>query len=155
MRVNFSQSSKDYLQEVKFFIEKDSKLGAKQHVSNLIGEAAKLLQHPRVGKINQIYNREDIREVFILVLMIYKNIDFDEESLFNQRKRLKSLFQTFLFLLFHHFHNKIESACQKREGDSYNFLFNAWFIVCFVHIFSLLVKWRSFYPNFSKIKIES
>ena len=54
-----------------------------------------MLSSPYIGKVNAVYNREDIRETVIegyktiyqikpphiIVLVVYKNIDFDEASM--------------------------------------------------------------------------
>ena len=96
MKINFSKKSKDYLADLKNFIAKDSLTNAKNYISKLIHKITKTLQYPNIGKINQVYNREDIREIFIdghkviykinqksvLILVVYKYIDFDEPSLF-------------------------------------------------------------------------
>jgi plasmid stabilization system protein ParE len=94
--VRFSKDSKEYLKSIKKYISKDSKSIAVQYVSKLTTKIKTLLQYPKIGQISKIYNDEVIREIFvdgykviykindnsILVLMIYKNIDFDESSLF-------------------------------------------------------------------------
>jgi toxin ParE1/3/4 len=95
LNIYFSKKSKVYLQEVKEHIAKNAPRVATQHITNLISRIINLLQYPKIGKINQVYNHENIREIFIdgykviykinpksiLVLMIYKHLDFDEGSL--------------------------------------------------------------------------
>ena len=95
MTINFSKSSKNYLADIKVYISKDSPQRASSHISNLINRIKELLAYPKIGKINKIYNDENIREIFIegykiiykinahsiLILMIYKNIDYNEKEI--------------------------------------------------------------------------
>jgi len=95
VKINFSKSSKNYLTDIKVHISKDSSKRASFHISNLITRIKNILSYPRIGKINKIFNDENIREIFIegykiiykinqnsiLILMIYKNIDYDEKEI--------------------------------------------------------------------------
>ena len=95
MKINFSLKSKEYLKDVKDNISKNSPTRATPYISKLIHRIIKILRYPNIGKINTVHNNENIREIFldgykiiykinqksILVLMIYKNIDFDEKDL--------------------------------------------------------------------------
>jgi len=97
VKINFSKKSKTYLKEIKSHISKNSSTLALDYVSKLIHRIVKMLQYSKIGKINTVYNDENIRELFldgykiiykinpnsILVLMIYKNIDYDEKDLFS------------------------------------------------------------------------
>ncbi len=68
---------------------------ARNCLRQLRGRLESFLQFPYVGKVNAVYGREDVRETVVegfkviyqiaegdvIVLAIYKNIDFDEAQL--------------------------------------------------------------------------
>jgi plasmid stabilization system protein ParE len=95
MKIRFSETSRTQLKEVKSFIEKDNPQRAVNHVRKVVDQIKTMLQFPYIGKVNSVYNRKDIREIVvegykviyqidldhITILVIYKNIDFDESSI--------------------------------------------------------------------------
>ena len=95
MRIRFSKTAKEQLHEVKSYIARDNPQVASQHIKKIIDRTKKVLSSPYIGKVNAVYNREDIRETVIeeyktiyqikpphiIILVVYKNIDFDETSM--------------------------------------------------------------------------
>lgn len=95
MRVKFSQAAKDQLKEIKFYIAKDNPQRADKHIKKVINSIKRFLEYPYLGKVNAVYNREDIREIAIEgykviyqifsnsinILVVYKNIDLDETDI--------------------------------------------------------------------------
>lgn len=95
MRVRFSQTAKDQLNEVKYYIAKDNPETAAKHIKKVINRIKKVLEYPYIGKVNTIYNQETIREIAvegykviyqiasksINILVVYKNIDLDESDI--------------------------------------------------------------------------
>ncbi|NIM16344.1 MAG: type II toxin-antitoxin system mRNA interferase toxin, RelE/StbE family [Candidatus Aminicenantes bacterium] len=95
MRVRFTRTAKEQLIEIKSYIAKNNPQIASKHIKKITDRTKKMLTFPYIGKVNAVYNREDIREIIIegykiiyqvkppeiFVLMIYKNIDFDESNL--------------------------------------------------------------------------
>jgi len=95
MRVKFSRMAKDQLKEVKSYIAKDNPERAEKHIRKVINSIKKLIDYPYLGKVNAVYNRQDIREIAIEgykviyqiysnsinILVVYKNIDLDETDI--------------------------------------------------------------------------
>ena len=95
MRVRFSQTAKDQLNEVKDYIAKDNPETAAKHIKKVINRIKKVLAYPYIGKVNAVYNQENIREIAvegykviyqigsksINILVVYKNIDLDESDI--------------------------------------------------------------------------
>lgn len=95
MKVSFSKDSKEFLFKTKDFIANDNPATAKKYIQNLIRRIVNMLQFPNIGKINFVFDDSSIREITIegfkviykkypksvVVLMIYKYIDFDESEL--------------------------------------------------------------------------
>lgn len=95
MQVRFSQTAKDQLKEVKSYIAKDNPETAARHIKKVINRIKKILEYPYIGKMNAVYNQEDIREIAvegykviyqiasgcINILVVYKNIDLDESDI--------------------------------------------------------------------------
>ncbi len=95
MRIRLSETAKKQLLAVKSYIARDNPQAASKHIKKIIEGTKKMLSSPYIGKVNAVYNREDIRETVIegyktiyqikpphiIVLVIYKNIDFDETSM--------------------------------------------------------------------------
>jgi toxin ParE1/3/4 len=95
MRIRFSETAKKQLKSIKSYIARDNPQIASRHINKIIERTKKMLSSPYIGKVNPVYNREDIRETVIegyktiyqikpphiIVLVIYKNIDFDETSM--------------------------------------------------------------------------
>lgn len=95
MRVSFSGNAKEQLAEIKSYIAEDNPGRAVRHIKNLIERIKRILEFPNIGKVNPVYNREDIREIAIegykiiyqvrskriIVLVVYRNIDLDESDI--------------------------------------------------------------------------
>jgi plasmid stabilization system protein ParE len=95
VQVRFSQTARDQLLEVKAFIARDNPEIASKHIKKVIDRTKKILEYPFIGKVNAVYNQEDIREIAvegykviyqialkcINVLVVYKNIDLDESDI--------------------------------------------------------------------------
>jgi toxin ParE1/3/4 len=95
MRIRFSETAKKQLHSIKSYIARDNPQIASKHIKKIIDRTKKMLGSPYIGKVNPVYNREDIRETVIegyktiyqikpphiIVLVVYKNIDFDETSM--------------------------------------------------------------------------
>lgn len=95
MKIKYSNLSKQQLQHIKKFISKDSKKRVISHLTNIKEKLEILQDFPYLGKINDVKNDEKIRdysilgykviykinEDSILILAIYKYIDFEEEEL--------------------------------------------------------------------------
>ena len=95
MRIRFSETAKKQLHSVKSYIARDNPQAASKHIKKIIDRTKKLLSSPYIGKVNSVYNREDIRETviegykviyqikppYIFILAVYKNIDFDEAGM--------------------------------------------------------------------------
>lgn len=95
MKVNFSQSSKEFIFKLRNHISKDSPSRATQYTTKLVSRIKDMLQHPYVGKVNTTFDDETIREIVldgikiiykiypksVVVLMIYRYIDFNESNI--------------------------------------------------------------------------
>jgi toxin ParE1/3/4 len=95
VQVRFSQTARDQLKEVKAYIARDNPEIASKHIRKVIERTKKVLEYPFIGKVNAVYNQEDIREIAvegykviyqislkcINVLVVYKNIDLDESDI--------------------------------------------------------------------------
>lgn len=95
MRIRFSETAKEQLQSVKSYIARDNPQAASRHIKKVIEGTKKMLSSPYIGKVNAVYNREDIRETviegykaiyqikppYIIILAVYKNINFDESRM--------------------------------------------------------------------------
>ena len=95
MHIRLSETAKKQLQSVKSYIARDNPQAASKHIKKIIDGTKKMLRAPYIGRVNAVYNREDIRETVIegyktiyqvkpphiIILVIYKNIDFDEASM--------------------------------------------------------------------------
>ncbi len=95
MQVKFSQNAKDQLMEIKAFIAMDNPQIAAKHIQKVLQRIKNFMKYPFLGKVNPVYNREDIREIAIegykviyritpksvLILVIYKNVDLDEADI--------------------------------------------------------------------------
>jgi len=95
MLINFSADAKESLFRLKEYISKDNPQRARQYTSHLVLRIKDMLQYPYIGKINAVFDDETIREIVldgmkiiykiypksVAVLMIYKNIDFEESEI--------------------------------------------------------------------------
>lgn len=64
MKINFSHDSKEFIFKLKSHISKDNPSRARQYTAKLISRITDMLQYPNS----------------VVVLMIYRYIDFDESS---------------------------------------------------------------------------
>ncbi|MCP5050694.1 MAG: type II toxin-antitoxin system RelE/ParE family toxin [bacterium] len=92
MSIRFSKTAKNQLHAIKSYIARDNPEIATNHIKKVMHHIRKVLEFPNVGKVNNVYKREDIREIaiegykviyqigssVITILAVYKNIDFDE-----------------------------------------------------------------------------
>lgn len=95
MRIRFADTAIKQLQSIKSYIACDNPQRASKHIKKIIDGTKKILSSPYIGKVNAVYNREDIRETVIegyktiyqikppdiIILVVYKNIDFDETGI--------------------------------------------------------------------------
>ena len=92
MTVNFSYDSKEFILQLKEHITHDNPSRAKQYTSKLVTRIKNILQYPYIGKINATFDDETIREIVldgmkiiypksVVVLMVYRYIDFDEKNI--------------------------------------------------------------------------
>ena len=95
MQIKFSQTAIEQLKTIKDFISKDNPDIAKKHIKKVMKSVKQFLEYPNIGKVNAVYNRNDIREIVIegykviykiyaksiVVLVVYKNIDLDESKI--------------------------------------------------------------------------
>ncbi len=91
MKIGYVQTARLQLKTVRDHIAKDNPHASRAYLRKLRKRLESMLQFPFVGKINPVYEREDIRETAIdgfkviylveenqvTVLAIYKHIDFD------------------------------------------------------------------------------
>lgn len=95
MHIKFAKTAIDQLKSIKSYIARDNSERALEHIKKIINGTKKILISPYIGKVNAVYNRDDIRETvvegyktiyqikssYIIILVIYKNIDFDESDM--------------------------------------------------------------------------
>jgi len=95
MKVSFSKDAKEFLLNNKGFIAEDNPRAAKLYTEKLIHRIVDMLQFPNIGKVNLVFDDDTIREISldgmkiiykkytnsVVVLMVYRNINFDESSL--------------------------------------------------------------------------
>ncbi|MCK4765684.1 MAG: type II toxin-antitoxin system RelE/ParE family toxin, partial [Candidatus Aminicenantes bacterium] len=65
MQVSFSGTAKEQLAVIKSYIAKDNPGRAVKHIKKLIDRIKRILEFPYIGRMNTVYNREDIREIVI------------------------------------------------------------------------------------------
>lgn len=95
MKLRYSSLAKTQLLNIKEYISKDNKKRAITHLQKIKEKIELLKSFPYLGKINTIKNKKNIRDYIILgykiiykintnnilILAIYKRIDFKEEEL--------------------------------------------------------------------------
>jgi addiction module RelE/StbE family toxin len=95
MRVRFTETAKEQLKAIKSYIARSNPQIASKHIKKITNRIKGMISFPYIGKVNAVYNREDIREIVIegykiiyqikppniFILAVYKNIDFDESSI--------------------------------------------------------------------------
>ncbi|KIM10768.1 MAG: hypothetical protein KU37_08530 [Sulfuricurvum sp. PC08-66] len=95
MIVKFTADAKAFLFKNRDFIAKDNLTQANAYTASLIKRVVSMLQFPNIGKINAVFDDESIREIAldgmkiiykiypnsIVVLMVYRYINFDESQL--------------------------------------------------------------------------
>ncbi len=95
MKIFYSEQAKNQLQNIKNYIAKDNKKIATQYLLKIKEKIELIRSYPYIGKVNSTMNLEKIRDFIvygykviykintrsILILAIYKYIDFDENEL--------------------------------------------------------------------------
>ena len=95
MKIIYSKEVKEQLQNIKEFIALDNKRRAIDYLKKIKEKIEILGKYPYIGKVNATMDSANIREFVILgykviykinensiiILAIYKYIDFDEEEL--------------------------------------------------------------------------
>ncbi|MBP9491093.1 MAG: type II toxin-antitoxin system RelE/ParE family toxin [Aliarcobacter sp.] len=95
MKIVYSSLTKEQLYNIKEYISLDNKKNAIIFLSKIKNKIEILATYPYLGKINTTFNLDNIRDFVIfgykiiykinkesiLILSIYKYIDFDENSL--------------------------------------------------------------------------
>lgn len=95
MRIDYSKEAKNELIAIKNFIAENSPFNAVEYTQELVKRINSMLEFPNIGKINRTFARVDIRELFIdgykiiykieenriVVLILYKYINFDEKKI--------------------------------------------------------------------------
>ena len=97
MKIVYAKQAKEQLQNIKEFISLDSKTVAMRYLFKIKEKIEILSIYPYIGKINATMNVDNIRDFVILgykviykinkdniiILTIYKHIDFDEKNSLN------------------------------------------------------------------------
>ena len=95
MKVSFSKDAKEFILNNKKFIAKDNPKVAKRYTKKFISRIINMLNFPNIGKVNMVFDDENIREISldgmkiiykkypnsVVVLMVYRYINFDESTL--------------------------------------------------------------------------
>jgi len=95
MRIIYTASVKEQLQNIKEYIAQDNRKNAIAHLKNIKSKIELIAKYPYIGKVNATMDNYNIRDFVILgykviykineksisILAIYKYIDFDESSL--------------------------------------------------------------------------
>lgn len=91
----YSKQAKEQLYNIKRYISRDSNISANNYLVKIKNKIEILREYPYIGKVNTTFNVENIRDfiVFgykviykinktsIVILAIYKYIDFNEKSI--------------------------------------------------------------------------
>lgn len=94
MKINFSHDSKEFIFKLQSHISKDNPSRVRQYTAKLISRITDMLQYPYIGKVNITFDDESVREIIldgmkiiykiypksVVILMIYRYIDFEESS---------------------------------------------------------------------------
>lgn len=95
MRIDYTKEAKDELLSIRNFIAQSSPFNAIEYTQELVNRINGMLEFPYVGKVNRTFSQKDIRDLFIdgykiiykieneriVVLILYKYIQFDEKKL--------------------------------------------------------------------------
>jgi len=95
MKIVYSKQAKEQLFNIKSYIAQDNKRASLKYLSKIKDKIEILKDYPYIGKVNTTMNLKSIRDfvVFgykiiykiniktIMILAIYKYIDFDEKSI--------------------------------------------------------------------------
>jgi len=95
MKIMYTKQAPIQLKEGKAFIAKDKPRAAKTHLLQIESKMELLADLPFIGQINPIRNKQSVRDWVVLgykviykvsenqlvILAIYKNIDFDDSTL--------------------------------------------------------------------------
>ncbi len=98
MKVKYSKLSRNQLSDIKNFLVQKGVVKASSYLSRIKNRMEYLVKYPYIGRVNRVYNDEKVREIVIegykviyevqdkviLVLAIYRAIDFDETQLFDE-----------------------------------------------------------------------
>lgn len=99
MKIIYTELAFEQLKEIKSYISKDSKNNATNFLAKIKTKIELLAEFPHLGQINKTLNKENIREFVVLgfkliyeieqcniiILTIYKQINFNEENLFENK----------------------------------------------------------------------
>ncbi len=97
MTLRYSKQAVAQLHDIEAYIAQDSKVVAVRFLEKIKNKLELLIDFPYMGKVNATANRDDIRELVtfgyktiykineqsITILAIYKYINFDESSIYN------------------------------------------------------------------------
>ncbi|HEY9018516.1 type II toxin-antitoxin system RelE/ParE family toxin [Thiomicrospira sp.] len=95
MKIIYTKQAQTQLKAIKAFVAKDNLSAATTHLLQIKSKIELLADFPFIGQINPILNKQAVRDWVILgykviykvsenqlvILAIYKNIDFDESAL--------------------------------------------------------------------------
>lgn len=95
MKIIYTKQAQTQLKAIKAFIAKDNLSAATTHLLQIKSKIERLADFPFIGQVNPILNNPAVRDWVILgykviyklsenqlvILAIYKNIDFDESTL--------------------------------------------------------------------------
>lgn len=95
MKIIYTKQAQTQLKAIKAFVAKDNLTTATTHLLQIKSKIELLADFPFIGQINPILNKQAVRDWVILgykviykvsenqlvILAIYKNIDFDESTL--------------------------------------------------------------------------
>ena len=95
MKIKLSHTARNQLRDVRDYIDREDPAVAKRYLKRLIQKIRTTLHFPYVGRVNEVYQRQDIRQFAvegfkviyqlrgkeIVVLAIDKYIDFDQRRL--------------------------------------------------------------------------
>jgi plasmid stabilization system protein ParE len=100
MKIIYSKQSKEQLFGIKAFISQDNKKAAVEYLAKLKSKIEILSEYPYIGAVNATANAHHIRDYValgykviykinvetIIVLAIYKYVDFDEKQMLTQKE---------------------------------------------------------------------
>lgn len=95
MRIDYTKEAKQELLSIRDFISQSSPFNAIEYIQDLVKRINGMLEFPYVGKVNRTFSQKNIRDLFIdgykiiykieneriVVLILYKYVQFDEKKL--------------------------------------------------------------------------